>query len=107
MKKQNNSDILSSLPSLPSLPIKYIPVNNLTRFKTTTYVIDIETKNLIDVLKEIHDVNNYEKEYKRPIKYEGKLYLKSTINNNVFDYDDDLKKIGNWNNIQKKIDFVK
>ena len=101
MKNYNNLDNLSSES------LKYSKAINLTRFKTTTYNLDFETKNLVDVLKEIHDSNNYEKEYKRPIKFEGKLYLKSTINNNIFDYDDDLKIIGNWNYLQKKIDFIK
>lgn len=91
---------------IDGLLIKQLKATGLTRFKTSTYMIDMETKVLTDVLKEIHELNNYEEEYKRPIKYEGKLYLKSSINNNIFDYDDDLKIIGNWNNLQKKIDFI-
>lgn len=77
----------------------------LRRRKTSTYSIDKDTQEITDLLKEIHDSNNYDKECKRPFEMDGKYYLKSSLNNNIFDYDDDIKIIGQWNNIQKKIDF--
>ena len=78
----------------------------LKRHKTTTYSIDKDTNEITDLLKEIHDSNNYDKEYKKPFKINGKYYLKSSLNNNIFDYDNDNLIIGTWNNIQKKIDFI-
>jgi hypothetical protein len=79
----------------------------ITRSKTSTYTLNKETNEMINNLKEIHESNNFNdnKEYKRPFSYKGKIYLKSTINNNIFEFDNDLKIIGNWNMNQKKIDF--
>jgi hypothetical protein len=80
---------------------------HLIRSKTSTYTLNKETNEIIDNLKEIHEFINYNdnKEYKRPFSYKGKIYLKSTINNNIFEFDNDNKIIGNWNINQKKIDF--
>ena len=79
---------------------------SLTRHKTSLFSIDRETNVLTDILKDIHEQNNYEKDCKMPFTFEGKLYLKSTSNNHIFDYDKEDKVLGNWNTVQKKIDFV-
>ena len=78
----------------------------LTRHKTSSFSIDKETLVITDTLKDIHALNNYDKDCKMPFTFEGKLYLKSSVNNSIFDYDDENKVIGEWNTIQKKIDFV-
>lgn len=79
---------------------------SLTRHKTSSFSIDKETQVITDILKDIHALNNYDKDCKRPFTFEEKLYLKSSINNNIFDYDNENKVVGLWNAIQKKIDFV-
>lgn len=77
----------------------------LTRFKSSTYNFDKETNSLLDLLKDIHELNDYKKECKKPIQYNGNFYLKSSINNYIYDFDNDGKLVGSWDNINKKIDF--
>ena len=78
----------------------------LKRNKTSTYKMNFQTKVLTDVLKDIHELNDYEKEYKRPILYNEKYYLKSSVNNNIFDYENENKLIGIYDVIHKKINFI-